>query len=146
MSFIGYKITQFLTNNLWLHKLFAVLWLVFMIFCANDMFVSLLLCSKWDVNTILIKALSRTPLLHLSREITKTLPYTLFEYDNFCNFILKFKLWLKKTTYIFISSLNLVTAHNFAVKIGVASSTISGNKQIMTFMEESAKKRTLTTK
>lgn len=42
----------------------------------------------------------------------------MFEYDNFCNFILKYKLWLKKTTYIFISSLNLVTAHNFAVKIG----------------------------
>ena len=51
-------------------------------FCANDVFVSLLLCSKWDVNTILIRALSRTPLLHLSRERTKTLPYTLFEYDN----------------------------------------------------------------
>ena len=115
-------------------------------FCANDVFASLFLCSKWDVNTILIRALSRTPLLHLSRERTKTLPYTLFEYDNFCNFILKFKLWLKKTTYIFISSLNLVTAHNFAVKIGVASSTISGNKRIMAFMEESAKKRILTTK
>ena len=64
----------------------------------------------------------------------------MFEYDNFCNFILKYKLWLKKTTYIFISSFNLVTAHNFAVKIGVASSTISGNKQIMAFMEESAKR------
>ena len=51
-------------------------------FCANDVFVSLLLCSKWDVNTILIRALSRTPLLHLSRERTKTPPYTLFEYDN----------------------------------------------------------------
>ncbi len=50
----------------------------------------------------------------------ETAPYTLFEYDNFCNFILKFKLWLKKTTYIFISSLNLVTAHNFAQKIRVA--------------------------
>ena len=49
-------------------------------------------------------------------------------------------------TYIFISSLNLVTAHNFAVKIGVASSTISGNKWIMAFMEESAGKRILITK
>ena len=76
-------------------------------FCANDVFVSLLLCSKWDVNTILIRALSRTPLLHLSRERTKTPPYTLFEYDNFCNFILKFKLWLKKTTYIFIPDRSL---------------------------------------
>ncbi len=42
----------------------------------------------------------------------------MFEYDNFCNFILKYKLWLKMVTYIFISSFNLVTAHNFAVKIG----------------------------
>ena len=70
----------------------------------------------------------------------------MFEYDNFCNFILKFKLWLKRVTYIFISSLNLVTAHNFAVKIVVASSTISGNKRIMAFMEESAGKRIFTTK
>ena len=146
MSFVGYKITKILSNNLWLCQQFAFRWLTFMIFCANDVFVSLFLCSKWDVNTILIRALSRTPLLHLSRERTKTLPYTLFEYDNFCNFILKFKLWLKKTTYIFISSLNLVTAHNFAVKIGVASSTISGNKRIMAFMEESAEKRISTTK
>ena len=95
---------------------------------------------------ILVIALPGTTTKCLSRERTKTPPYTLFEYDNFCNFILKFKLWLKKTTYIFISSLNLVTAHNFAVKIGVASSTISGNKQIMAFMEESSKKRILTTK
>ena len=65
---------------------------------------------------ILVIALRGTSTKCLSRERTKTLPYTLFEYDNFCNFILKFKLWFKKTTYIFISSLNLVTAHNFAVK------------------------------
>ena len=32
MSSLDYKITQFLSNNLWLCKLFAVLWLVFMIF------------------------------------------------------------------------------------------------------------------
>ena len=95
---------------------------------------------------ILVIDLRGTTTKCLSRERTKTLPYTLFEYDNFCNFILRFKLWLKKTTYIFISSLNLVTAHNFAVKIGVASSTIFGNKQIMAFMEESAEKRISTTK
>ena len=146
MSFVGYKITKNILYNLWLYRKIAFRWLTFMIFCANDVFVSLLLCSKWDVNTILIRALSRTPLLHLSRERTKTPPYTLFEYDNFCNFILKYKLWLKRVTYIFISSPNLVIAHNFAVKIGVASSTISGNKQIMAFMEESSKKRILTTK
>ena len=35
MSFIGYKVTLFLLNNLWLCKLFAVLWLFFMIFCGN---------------------------------------------------------------------------------------------------------------
>ena len=29
MSFIGYKVTLFLLNNLWLCKLFAVLWLFF---------------------------------------------------------------------------------------------------------------------
>ena len=29
MSFLGYKITQFLVNNLRLYKLFAVLWLFF---------------------------------------------------------------------------------------------------------------------
>ena len=96
--------------------------------------------------SILIGALQGTITKCLLRERTKTLPYTLFEYDNFCNFILKFKLWLKKTTYIFISSLSLVTAHNFAVKIGVASSTISGNKRIMAFMEDSAEKRISTTK
>ena len=32
MSFIGYKVTLFLLNNLWLCKLFAVLWLVFVFF------------------------------------------------------------------------------------------------------------------
>ena len=117
-------------------------------FCANDVFVSLFLCSKWDDDT---NFHSRYRFARNNNEVSferkaKTPPYTLFEYDNFCNFILKFKLWLKKTTYIFISSLNLVTAHNFAVKIGVASSTISGNKRIMAFMEESAKKRILTTK
>ena len=81
-----------------------------------------------------------------SRERTKTPPYILFEYDNFCNFILKYKLWLKRATYVFISSFNLVIAHNFAVKIEVASSTISSNKQIMAFMEESAGKKILTNK
>ncbi len=35
MSFIGYKITKNLSNNLWLCKLFAVLWLVFVFFCGN---------------------------------------------------------------------------------------------------------------
>ncbi len=35
MSFLGYKITQFLTNNLRLCKLFAVFWLFFMFFCGN---------------------------------------------------------------------------------------------------------------
>ena len=89
---------------------------------------------------ILVIALCGTTTKCLSRERTITPPYTLFEYEYFCNFILKFKLWLKRATYIFISSFNLVTAHNFAVKIGVASSTISGNKQIMAFMEESAEK------
>ncbi len=92
MSFVGYKITKNILYNLWLYRRIAFQWLTFMIFCANDMFVSLLLRSKWDVNTILIRALSRTPLLHLSRERMKTAPYTLFEYDNFYNFILKFKL------------------------------------------------------
>ena len=54
-----------------------------MIFCANDEFVSLLLCSKWDVNTILILviALCGTTTKCLSRERTKTPPYTLFEYQ-----------------------------------------------------------------
>ena len=32
MSFIGYKITKNLSNNLWLCKPFAVLWLVFVFF------------------------------------------------------------------------------------------------------------------
>jgi len=32
MSFLGYKIIFFLLNNLWLCKLFAVLWLVFVFF------------------------------------------------------------------------------------------------------------------
>ena len=32
MSSLDYKITQFLSNNLWLCKLFAVLWLGFMFF------------------------------------------------------------------------------------------------------------------
>ena len=146
MSFVGYKITKNILYNLWLYREIAFRWLTFMIFCANDVFVSLFLCSKWDVYTILIRAWSRTPLLHLSRGRSKTPPCTLFEYDNFCNFILKFKLQLKRVTYIFIPSFNLVTAHNFAVKIGVASSTISGNKQIMAFMKESAEKRISTTK
>ena len=95
---------------------------------------------------ILVIALCGTTTMFLLRKRTKTLPYTLFEYDNFCNFILKYKLWLKKTTSIFIPSFNLVTAHNFAVIIGVASSTISGNKRIMAFMEDSAEKRISTTK
>ena len=34
MSFIGYKVTLFLLNNLWLYQQFAVLWLVSMIFCG----------------------------------------------------------------------------------------------------------------
>lgn len=38
MSFIGYKVTLFLLNNLWLCKLFAILWLFFMIFCGNCSF------------------------------------------------------------------------------------------------------------
>ena len=36
MSFIGYKVTLFLLNNLWLCKLFAVLWLFFMIFVGKS--------------------------------------------------------------------------------------------------------------
>ena len=32
MSFLGYKITKNLLNNLRLYKLFAVLWLVFVFF------------------------------------------------------------------------------------------------------------------
>ena len=35
MSFVGYKITKNILYNLWLCKLFAVLWLFFMIFCGN---------------------------------------------------------------------------------------------------------------
>ena len=52
MSFIGYKVTCFLWNNLWLKQIIAFIWLTFMFFfCANDVFVSLLLCSKWDDDT-----------------------------------------------------------------------------------------------
>ena len=32
MSFLGYKVTHFLANNLRLHKLFAILWLVIIFF------------------------------------------------------------------------------------------------------------------
>lgn len=32
MSFLGYKVTKFLSNNLWLCKLFAISWLVFVFF------------------------------------------------------------------------------------------------------------------
>ncbi len=81
MSFVGYKITKNILYNLWLYRKIAFRWLTFMIFCTNDVLVSLFLCSKWDVDTILIRVLSRTPLFHLSRERMKTAPYTLFEYD-----------------------------------------------------------------
>ena len=40
MSFIGYKVTHFLLKDLWLYKLFTVLWLVFMFFCGKAMFMS----------------------------------------------------------------------------------------------------------
>ena len=39
-----------------------------MIFCTNDVLASLFLCSKWDVDTILIRALSGAPLFHLSEK------------------------------------------------------------------------------
>jgi len=51
MSFIGYKITKNILYNLWLYRKIAFQWLAFMIFCANDVFVSLFLCSKWDDDT-----------------------------------------------------------------------------------------------
>ena len=51
MSFVGYKITKNILYNLWLCRKIAFRWLTFMIFCANDMFVSLFLCSKWDDDT-----------------------------------------------------------------------------------------------
>ena len=35
MSFIGYKVTLFLLNNLWLCKLFAVVLLFFCFFVGN---------------------------------------------------------------------------------------------------------------
>ena len=118
--YLIYKITKNILYNLWLHRKIAFRWLTFMIFCANDVFVCLFLCLKWDIDT---NFHSRYRFARNNNEVSferkaKTPPYTLFEYDYFCNFILKYKLWLKMVTYIFISSFNLVTAHNFAVKIG----------------------------
>jgi hypothetical protein len=37
--------------NLGLYRKIAFQWLAFMIFCANDVFVNLFLCSKWDDDT-----------------------------------------------------------------------------------------------
>ena len=51
MSFVGYKITKNILYNLWLYRRIAFRWLTFMIFCANDMFVSLLLCSKGEIGS-----------------------------------------------------------------------------------------------
>lgn len=60
-----------------------------MIFCANDEFVSLFLCSKWDVNTILIRALSllylRCP-KHFVKYDTILLPRCHFELLDVMNF------------------------------------------------------------
>lgn len=47
MSFVGYKITKRILYNLWLYRIIAFRWLTFMIFCANNVFVSLFLCLKW---------------------------------------------------------------------------------------------------
>lgn len=46
MSFIGYKITKKLSNNLWLISQIVFLWLVFMFFCENFHFETFILSVK----------------------------------------------------------------------------------------------------
>ena len=51
MSFIGYKVTLFLLNNLWLCKLFAVVLLFFCFFCGKGLFIRKRIVQKKIVGT-----------------------------------------------------------------------------------------------
>ena len=82
MSFVGYKITKKSCITFGYIEKLPFDGLLLWFFCANDVFVSLLLCSKWDVNTILIRALSRT----------RSTLYKLAQSWLFCQIVLSYKM------------------------------------------------------
>jgi len=51
MSFIGYKVTCFLWNNLWLKQIIAFIWLTFMFFVQKSHSWAVFHAKKWIVGS-----------------------------------------------------------------------------------------------